>query len=162
VNLAHLGARHRGAVPARNLPRKWGIRLGVGLALIAIMAMSIVDSPWLRHQFALSFTRTPTRYTELYFGDYAAIPQTLSMSHPNRFQFTVHNREGKGVVYAYRVTATSRFGQETVGAGRLSAASGRTETVTVAFTPARPHTAYRVTVAIQRPRPETIDFTAQS
>jgi hypothetical protein len=137
-------------------------RVVIALAVAAILVFIAMGSPAVRHQLALSFTRVPTRYTELYFGDYAAIPQTLSVKHPSRFTFTIHNREGKLVNYGYRVTTTSRIGESTVATGHVTIASGRTASEIVAFRPMRPRVSYRVTVSVSGPDPEIIEFTAQS
>lgn len=111
------------------------------------------------HQLAISFSRQPTPYTELYFTNPRTLPTFLSASRPDSFSFTIVNHEGRARIYSYVVTLSSSQGTSTVGSGTIGVEDGRASTRVVDVGPAKPSLAYTITVKLLG-RSETIHFSA--
>lgn len=132
------------------------------MSIAAALAVAAVEVPAVRRQLALSFTRMPTPYTELYFGDSSMLPHALSVPHAYPFTFTVANHEGRTVRYAYVVTASSRLGVAALARGEAVVPSGKTFSKRISFIPTQPRVAYRVSVNLSGNPPELIAFRATS
>jgi hypothetical protein len=89
------------------------------------------------HQLALSFTREPTTFTQLYFTDPAALPASLGMSGRNAFSFTVVNNQGHDEAYSYAVTLMSSYGSSTVDNGVIYVSNKKSESRSVNISPTR-------------------------
>jgi hypothetical protein len=113
------------------------------------------------HQIALSVTRQPTPYTELYFSNPKSLPASLSLSTPNLFSFTVANHEGHDTVYSYIVTLASSYGGSTIAQGRIDLRNNTSATRVINVHPTRRATEYVITVSL-RGRSETIRFRGTS
>lgn len=120
-------------------------------------ALGIAFPHQIAHQIALSVTRQPTPYTELYFSDPQSLPSSLSLSAPNLFGFTVVNHEGHDTVYSYVVTLASSYGGATIAQGRLDLRNNMSATRLVNVRPTHGATEYVTTVNLQG-RSETIRF----
>jgi hypothetical protein len=147
------GETDRVATGARRL-WCWG---AVTAACLAALGLGLVFPHEIAHQLALSFTRQPTPYTELYFTDPQLLPASFSVPGPNSFRFTVVNHEGREYLYSYVVTVASSHGLSTVTRGTLDVVDGRSATAAVDFLTARRDTQYVVSVTVLRPL-ETIHF----
>ncbi len=97
---------------------------------------------------ALFATRQPTSFTELYFNAPSGLPQSLSLSSPNLFGFTVVNHEGHATVYSYVVTLATSYGNSTIAQGRVSVRRDRGATTVINVSPTRRATEYLVTVKL--------------
>lgn len=128
-----------------------------GICIAAAAALGIAFPHQIAHQIALSVTRQPTPYTELYFSDPQSLPASLSLSAPNLFGFTVVNHEGHDTVYSYVVTLASSYGGATIAQGRLDLRNNMSATRMVDVRPTRSTTEYVTTVNLQG-RSETIRF----
>jgi hypothetical protein len=129
--------------------------------LLASLGAMAYASPAVRHQLALTFSKLPTRYTELYFSDSRNLPYRLSRSRPNAITFTIANHEGKTIVYSYLVTATNRLRAATVARQQVIIPSRGLANEKVTFSP-RLRATYRIAIQLASPRPEMIALTATS
>jgi len=126
---------------------------------VTVVGLGFAYPREIRHQLAVSFSRQPTPYTELYFTNPRTLPTFLSMSRPDSFSFTIENHEGRAHIYSYVVTMSSSQGTSTVGSGAIGVADGRASTRVVDVAPAKPSLAYTITVKLLG-RSETIHFSA--
>lgn len=134
--------------------------LWVAVAVICIAAaaaLGIAFPHQIAHQIALSVTRQPTPYTELYFSDPQSLPASLSLSAPNLFGFTGVNHEGRDTVYSYVVTLASSYGSSTIAQGRIDLKNNMSATRPVNVRPTHSATEYVTTVSLLG-RSETIRF----
>ena len=129
----------------------------VVICIAAAAALGIAFPHQIAHQIALSVTRQPTPYTELYFSDPQSLPASLSLSAPNLFGFTVVNHEGHDTVYSYVVTLASSYGSSTIAQGRIDLRNNMEATRLVNVRPTRRATEYWITVNLLG-RIETIRF----
>ncbi len=139
-------------------------RLWAGVVLAACLVVGGLGLAFpheLAHQLAISFTRQPTPYTELYFTDPQTIPGAFTVSGPNSFRFTVANHEGREYVYSYIITLASSYGVSTIERGAIDVGNGSSATKAVDFLPPKPDTQYVVRVSLLRPV-QTIHFTGLS
>ena len=126
---------------------------------VTVVGLGFAYPREIRHQLAISFSRQPTPYTELYFTNPRTLPTFLSVSRPDSFSFTIVNREGRARVYSYVVTLSSSQGTSTVRNGTIDVEDGRASTRVVDVGPAKPGLAYTITVKLLG-RSETIHFSA--
>ena len=146
--------------PARRSPssdRRTLLWFAVAVLCVAAVGIGSV----VRHQIAPALTRQPTPFTQLYFSDPDSLPKALRVSLPNRFSFTVVNREGHDSAYAYVVTLATSSGSSTVAEGRIDLRNGRGATIGVDVSPTRRATEYVVTVSLVG-RAKMIRFRAAS
>jgi hypothetical protein len=127
------------------------------ICVAAAAALGIAFPHQIAHQIALSVTRQPTPYTELYFSDPQSLPSSLSLSAPNLFGFTVVNHEGHDTVYSYVVTLASSYGSSIIAQGRIDLKNNMSATRPVNVRPTHSATEYVTTVSLQG-RFETIHF----
>lgn len=85
--------------------------LGVGvLAVVALIVVGV--SPRVRHQLALSFTRQPDTYTELYFAGSPPVSSTNVADQPQvTVNFVVANHENGAIRYLYLVRVLDPAGR---------------------------------------------------
>jgi len=79
------------------------------IVLIAFVVIGIAGStisPTIRHQWALSLIRQPTRYTLLYFDHPASLPNEVTEGQSISFSFTIGNEQGRSVIYRYDIGVT--------------------------------------------------------
>jgi hypothetical protein len=76
------------------------------LAVVALVAVVGLLVPAAGHQFALSFARQPTGFTELRFTTPDALPKSATAGAPIVADFTVVDHETGRRTYAYLVTLT--------------------------------------------------------
>jgi hypothetical protein len=126
---------------------------------VTVVGLGFAYPREIRHQLAISFSRQPTPYTELYFTNPQTIPTFLSVSRPDSCSFTIANHEGRARTYSYVVTLSSSQGTSTVGSGTIGVEDGGAATRLVEVGPAKPGRAYTVTVKLLG-RSETIHFSA--
>lgn len=120
--------------------------LGVSLAL-----------PAGRHQWALSISRQPTRYTALSFNNAAALPTTATPDKPLNVSFSIGNNEGKAVEYRYLVSESPSGKSKTLYSAARAVAAGQTSRVALTVRPTCPSSPCEVEVSLPG-YPETIDF----
>ena len=154
------------ARPAKSRSRALSIRrllIWVAAIAICIAAAGLARAfpHQIAHQIAISFTRQPESYSELYFSDPRALPASLSLSRPNLCRFTIFNHEGHDAIYSYVVTLTSSHGSKTIARDRIDVGDKAKTTTVVNVVPPRRATKYVVTVTL-RGRPETIHFSGIS
>lgn len=128
---------------------------------IAVAGLVIAFPHQIAHQIAISMTRQPEPYTELYFSNPQALPTTLSLSRPNLCIFTISNHEGHDTIYSYVVTLSSSHGAKTIARDRIDVGDNKKVTTAVNVVPPRRATKYVVTVTLPG-RPETIHFSGIS
>jgi uncharacterized membrane protein len=96
-----------------------------GLLVGTVLALALL-SPTGRHELAISFTRQPDSYTELYFtGPTPVSTARVAGRQQITVSFAVTNHEGRPTQYAYLVrlfdsgttSATERMGYLAVGGG---------------------------------------------
>jgi len=150
------GSRSRTASMLRLL--RW---VAVVAICIAAAGLGRAFPHQIAHQIAISITRQPAPYTELYFSNPQALPTSLSLSRLNLFKFTIVNHEGHDTIYSYVVTLASSHGAATIARGRIDVGNGMKATRVVNVVPIRPATKYVVTTAL-RGRLETIHFAGVS
>jgi hypothetical protein len=129
--------------------RLWLVGIGVCVA-----ALVLVGALWptLRHQATLSFTRLPTKYTEMFFTHPNDLPQTLSPEgSPRRVSVTVRNHgAGPGsITYVYDTTLTGDGRVQSLATGRISVPNGRTGRFSVAVKPSDLSSSYVVTISLR-------------
>ena len=81
------------------------VRLAIVLAAMMVATTAVLTSAGVRHQLALSLTRVPTPYTELYFAPAGPVARTVGPI--TTVRFALHSHEAENVSYHYRVTAIS-------------------------------------------------------
>jgi hypothetical protein len=104
--------RNTRVVPSRALrddPVSWSL---FGFSVLAVLFMVLlVISPWARHQLALSFTRVPDTYTELYFVGSPPVSSTdLADRRQVRVNFMIANHESDPTQYSYLVQVLDAAG----------------------------------------------------
>ena len=143
---------------SHSTPRKLNWLL---VAVLCVAAVGLGLGIAFRHQIAPALTREPTPFTQLYFSDPDGLPRTLRVSRPNRFEFTVVNREGRASAYSYVVTLASSHGSSTVARGRIDLRNNKAATVEIDVRPTRRATEYSIAVGLVG-RDKTIQFGAVS
>ncbi len=148
--------RHSPTSPSRALG--W-----LAVAAICIVAAGLVVAfpRQIAHQIALSVTRQPQPFTELYFSNAKSLPRSLSFSRPNVFGFTVVNHEARDTTYSYVVTLASLYGSSTIAQGRVDLRNNKGATTVVHVSPTRRATKYLITVSLLG-RAENVWFRAVS
>ena len=152
--------------PARSRSRAASMRrllIWVAAVAVCIAAAGLVRAfpHKIAHQIAISFTRQPESYTELYFSNPRALPASFSLSGPNLCRFTIFNHEGHDTVYSYVVTLASSRGAKILARDSIDVSDDKKATTIVNVVPPRRATKYVVTVTL-RGRPETIHFSGIS
>jgi hypothetical protein len=111
-----------------------GSLLGVGVLAVTALVLVIV-SPWVRHQLALSFTRQPDTYTELYFAGSRPVSGTDIANQPQVIvSFVVANHENGPTRYSYLVRVLDAAGRLAAQrAGSISVANGEERSNRVAL-----------------------------
>ena len=157
MSVSERSRRRRG--PQRRVSRRCrrGVLTLAVLAVTGASALAISRSPAQRRQLLDSVTRRPTAFTELYFTHPEALPKGLSLSSPNRFDFTIANHEGHAVPYPYAVLTQSSEGTA-IERGSVLVRSDKAIDQKVEITARRPDTSYVITIALDGRR-ERIHFT---
>ena len=152
--------------PARSRSRAMSMRrllrwvAAVGIC-IATAGLILAFPHQIAHQIAISMTRQPEPYTELYFTNPQALPTSLSLSRPNLCMFTISNHEGHDAIYSYVVTLSRLHGAKIIARDSIDVGDNKKTTTVVNVVPPRRATKYVVTVTL-RGRPETIHFSGIS
>jgi hypothetical protein len=137
--------------PAPQPPNKpaWRIAAAVVLILIGILGLFAIFFPTqFKHQLDISVLRQPTSYTQLFFGDPAALPKKLEVDSVNKFSFTVINNQGHSAIYHYTVTITGAKVQKVAGQGSFTLGDSRSITRTVGVVPTARGIQYLVKVTL--------------
>jgi hypothetical protein len=135
--------------------------VALAAACTVAIALGIAFPHQIAHQIALSTTREPTPFTELYFSDPNSLPRLLSISRPNIFGFTVVNHEGRSATYSYVVTLASSHGASSIAHGRVDVKDNEHDTIVISMGSIRRATQYSITVSLLG-RSEAIWFRAVS
>lgn len=116
-------SRRRGARSYLTSPSVWAS----GLLAVIVLGLALL-SPTVRHELAISFTRQPDSYTELYFTGPAPV-STAQVADRQQItvSFAVTNHEGRPSQYAYLIrllgpsttSAAERVGYITVDDGEM-------------------------------------------
>jgi hypothetical protein len=132
--------------------------LGTGLLAIALAAASYM-SPWVRHEWALSVERQPTRYTQLGFTNAASLPATGVRGAGIPLSFIVTNNEGTQVSYRYVVASGSGTKLTALSSGTKVLAAGDSWAVGIVVVPKCAATSASCRVQVSLPeQAESIDF----
>ena len=101
----------------------------------------------------------PESFTELYLDDYTGMrqgmPTEIIPGTTIDFSFTVHNLEGKDIVYPYNVYLVDEIGTTTLKSGVITLADKATVSTPITYTFKKQHS--NVTVYIQIPT-ESVHF----
>ncbi len=143
-------------VSLRDRPR-WDVwLLGTGLLAIALAVASFL-SPWVRHEWALSTGRQPTRYTQLGFTHAASLPTTGVRGKGIPVSFLITNDEGRQVSYRYVVASGSGTKLTALSSGTTVVAPGASWGASIVVVPKCAAAACRVQVSLPEQN-ESIDF----
>jgi hypothetical protein len=113
------------------------------------------------HQIAIAVAGQRTPLTQLFFSGPKSLPESLSLSRPNRFGFTVVNQEGHDTGYSYVVTLANSSGTSTIAHGHIDLGNTKAATRLVNVRPTRHAAEYLITVELVG-RAEAIQFEAVS
>ena len=140
-----------------NRPR-WDLWLyGTGIVAV-ILILATLLSPWVRHEWGLSLGRQATPYTQLGFGNAAALPVTAVRGKGIHVSFVVTNDERKQLAYRYVVASGSGTTMTPLRSGTRAVAAGASWDVDVVVTPKCASSSCRVQVSLPAQN-EKIDFT---
>jgi hypothetical protein len=150
------GSARAGRPPRDREPgvRRWW-RILAPLAVAALGASLL--SPAGRHQWALSLSRQPARYTVLSFNHAADLPATAVTGKPITVSFTVGNHEGQVEDYRYVLAAAGGGRSRILGGSARAVGAGMSWTVSTVLRPACGASPCRIEVSLPG-HPETIDF----
>jgi hypothetical protein len=116
------------------------------IALAGILA--IVFPTQFKHQFAISVTRQPTPYTQLFFANSTTLPRELSLNRPNDVKFTVVNNEGRAATYHYTVTMAVGNQAKIAGQGSFALGDNQSITQTAVIKPSSRRSQYLVKITL--------------
>ena len=71
--------------------------------IIIWLVLFFVYMPNFREKVVSALSVKPESFTELYFEDHLNLPDTVSLTEENSFEFTIHNLENKEMEYPYEV-----------------------------------------------------------
>jgi len=138
-------------------PPRWDFwLLGTGLLAIALAAATFL-SPWVRHEWSLSWQRQPTPYTQLGFTSAASLPTTGVPGKGIPVSFTITNDEGRQVSYRYVVASGSGTTLTAITSGTAVIAAGHSFGVGIVVVPKCAAASCRVQVSLPE-QAESIDF----
>lgn len=103
----------------------------IPLALL-LSAGPLPDS--IRHSqfFINATTHKPERLTELYFTDPAHLPVRIMHGKPFYISFTIHNLEGRNMMYAYRIVLSPASGKSLIVTQKdISLPNNKSQVVTI-------------------------------
>jgi hypothetical protein len=146
------------AEPHEPIGRRWWVFLAP-LVVVALAASFVIPS--VRHQWALSVFRQPTRYTALSFSHSWALPAVISAYQPIKLSFTINNQEGQTEHYHYIITQTSAGVSSTLAKSAKAIVASRSATVSTVIRPSCLVSPCRIKVSLPG-YPETIDFLASA
>jgi hypothetical protein len=125
----------------------------VGLAVLTIL-WSV--SPGFRHEVALSFTKEPAPFTELYFTDVTRLPKHLPAGATSvEVPFTIASHERAPVDYRWQVQLDDGITTSVAATGTTSVRPGSSGLVSAEVPGLRAGHLYRVTVSLEG-RPEQL------
>ena len=140
----------------REQPRwEWWL-CGAGLVSAIIIITSLL-SPYIRHQWALSLSGQNARYTELAFNRAAALPVTAVRGKSIQISFTITNDEGTALFYRYVVASGSGSKLKLVSSSSKTVPQGAAWRVNRLVVPKCAQIACRVQVSLPQ-QGERIDF----
>jgi hypothetical protein len=154
------GAQREQPSQERREPPRWSWWLGGAGLVVAIIVVTSMLSPNVRHQWALSLFRQSDLYTQLAFNSAATLPTTAVRGKAIPISFVITNDEGKSMPYQYAVSSGSGAKLESLTSSSRTVASGATWTVDTTVVPKCAATTCRVQVSLPR-QGESIDFTVQ-
>lgn len=137
----------------REARRWWPIVTPLAALVIGISLLL----PAVRHQWALSIFRQPSRYTALSFNKAWALPSEARRGKPIPVSFTVGNQEERPELYRYVLSESAGRFSKKIGENRRIVAGGDTWTVTTVVRPTCGRSPCRIEVSLPGHR-EVIDF----
>lgn len=135
-----------GQSPGKRILLRAGAAVLISAAIVGGLAVAFPKQ--FAHQIAISTTRQPTPYTQLFFTDPSALPKDLTVDRVNTFAFTVINDEGHAENYHYVITLTTGKSHEIVGEGSLEVGNNQRATRTAGVKPKSRTTRYLISVAL--------------
>jgi hypothetical protein len=139
------GARRRAAI---------GLLTAV-CVLAAALGFAFRDT--VRHQLALSFTRQPTPYTELYFDPMDQVVEAQNGTFPSPISFVITNHEGAATRYSYTAVLTGSSGPFGSGQGDVTLPAGSSAHIQVTLDHAGYTGSYLVTISLAD-KPQSISL----
>jgi hypothetical protein len=136
---------------------RWGWWLcGAGFVAAIILVTSLL-SPYVRHQWALSLFRQNTRYTELAFNHPAALPVTAIRGKGVHVSFSITNDDSSPIFYRYVIASGSGTKLRSLSSSSKTVVSGAVWRVDKVIVPKCSKTICRVQVSLPR-QGEKIDY----
>ncbi len=102
------------------------------MVVVALLPFVVIGGPgagWLRD---LGLLGRNEKFTELYFPDRRALPLTVTVGAPMKFDFTLHNREAAAKSYRWKVVLTSGGTDVDLARGRVRLDDGEIRRISVA------------------------------
>jgi hypothetical protein len=134
----------------RRAVRRHPIRVAFTCCLLVLGGLWIRSPQWVAHQISLSFVPQAVDYSELYFTKVTQLPTHMQPGVANPVSFTIVNREGSSVTYAYTVDLSGPAGKEKV-ARTITVPDDHSSAVSVAIEPKLSHASYALTVTLTDP-----------
>lgn len=155
MRVPHLAAAATG--PFRRHP----FRLATAICLLACAGYAAAEPAWARHQIAISLTPQPTRYSEIFFSNLAAVPSRLVPGVTTKVPFAIINREGRTVRYTYSVVVTAPRVSSVAETGQVVIGNNEKADLIATFRPEEANALYDVRIRLARPH-EAIEFHGQT
>lgn len=150
---AHVEKQDPSRGGGRQARRWWPIVTPLAALVIGVSLLL----PGVRHQWALSIFRQPSRYTALSFNKSWALPSVARRDKPIRVSFTVGNQEERSELYRYVLSESAGRFSRKISESRRTVASGGTWTVSAVVRPTCRRSPCRIEVSLPGHR-EVIDF----
>jgi hypothetical protein len=110
------------------------LMLGMGALVVALVAGLLFGTPWGRGQLALSTTRLPQSYWELYLQDPAKAATCAAPGSTARVVVAMRNRADRSVQVVWQALVVRPDLASTVAAsGKPDLAAGQTRLVTISY-----------------------------
>jgi hypothetical protein len=140
---------------------RWGLVIGIVLAIIAVIGVLSAFSQQFRHQVAISVVRQTTPYTQLYFANPTKLPSELRVDKKNIVDFAIENDEGRVYRYAYTVTVEDSKSHVVTTNNTVTVGDGDSATRQIVVTPKDRKSKYLITVSLAGIN-QSIHFYAES
>lgn len=114
-------------------------------------------TPAARHQWLLSLSHQPARYTALYFNNPGALPSTVVRGRRIRVSFTIDNLEGRAISYRYLLTSTGARTSRLLGEASRTLTPGAAWSVSEQVSPECGASSCLIGISLPG-HPERIDF----
>ena len=104
--------------------------------------------PSIKEAIALATTIKPETFTELYFENHASLPKQITLYKEASFNFTIHNFEGKNIVYFYETEIVNGDKISKLNHGEIFLTSNESKTIREKFTLTKTFTKIMVRVKV--------------